>query len=80
MDKHGNVIGVIYAKIDTVSVYDETGFHIRNIGFALPMGTVLPFLDSHGVRYKTNQASRSISWDELLDNTKPYIARIGCWK
>ena len=80
LDKHGNVIGVIYAKIDTVSVYDETGFHIRNIGFALPMGTVLPFLDSHGVRYKTNQASRPISWDELLNNTKPYIARIGCWK
>ncbi len=79
-DEHGNVIGVVFAKINSVSVYEKTGALIRNIGFALPMEFILPFLDSHGVRYKTNQASRRISWDELLSNTKSYIARLGCWK
>ena len=74
LDEHGNVIGVVFAKINSVSVFEKTGALIRNIGFALPMEFILPFLDSHGVRYKTNQASRRISWDELLSNTKPYKA------
>jgi S1-C subfamily serine protease len=80
LDQQGNVIGVVFAKINTVSVAKQTGAVMRDIGFALPTKLVLSFLDGQGIEYRTNRASSPVARDALLKKARPYMTRIGCWK
>ncbi len=80
LDESGMVVGVVFAKIDSVSSYKKTGFAVNNIGFAIPIDFVLSFLGSHGIRKNTTRSGPPVSPGELLNITKPYMARVGCWR
>ena len=80
LDQQGNVIGVVFAKIDTLRVAKRTGATIRDIGLALPTKLVLAFLDGQAIVYRTDRANPPATRDGLLETARPYMARIGCWK
>lgn len=80
LDSSGNVIGVVTAKVDSVSVYNATGALVRHIGLALPNDRVQGFLNAQGVLYNRDQRWPILDADRLLEEVAPFVVRIGCWK
>ncbi len=80
LDSGGSVIGVVFAKVNSVKAYEATGEVVRDIGLALPTEVVQTFLDAQGVRYSASQRRMPQPEDQILDDARPFVAQIGCWK
>lgn len=80
IDESGRVIGVVTAKIDTVSTYQQTGKVVRDVGFAVSNGVVLGFLENNKVTATTAQVGEKTSEAQLFADARPYIVRVGCWQ
>ena len=81
LDEHGQVVGVVTAKIDTVRVYQRTGKDIQKVGFAVAMGPVLEFLRQSGIEPSRVEASPILgTGDELLGKARQFTVRVGCWQ
>jgi S1-C subfamily serine protease len=79
-DPQGVVIGIMNAKIDTVSVYKKTGRTVDNIGFAIATGPIFDFLARHGVKPIMNESRMTTPESDLLDKVKPFTVRLSCWR
>ncbi len=80
LDSGGLVIGVVFAKINSVKVFETTGRTVRHEGYALSTDTVLGFLENQGVDYRTNATQVPQTRPQILSEARPYIAQVGCWK
>jgi S1-C subfamily serine protease len=80
LDERGQVIGVVNAKINTVSVYKSTGKVVDDIGFGIALPVVLDFLKRNDTPVHLAPVGDKLNGAQLLDLARPYIARVGCWK
>ena len=80
LEQHGLVIGVMNAKINTVSVYRRTGRVVSDVGLGIPLPAVLDFLKRNGVDYRSGAAGGTLDAAQLLAAARPYVARADCWK
>jgi S1-C subfamily serine protease len=81
LDQKGNVVGVVFAEINTPGIYEQTGKVVRNIGFAIPGDTVVAFISRWRIPYwKGSGTAETGAAGNLLAQARPYIARIGCWQ
>jgi S1-C subfamily serine protease len=79
-DPQGVVIGIMNAKIDTVSIYKKTGRTVDNIGFAIATGPIFDFLARHGVKPTVTDSRITTPESDLLDKVKPFTVRLSCWR
>lgn len=80
LDEDGLVIGVVFAKLDTVKAYKLTKQVVDNLGYAIPDPTVRAFLDRNVMSYAIGTVAAPMSPEQILEAGKAYIARAGCWK
>ncbi|HUN52628.1 MAG TPA: serine protease [Candidatus Sulfotelmatobacter sp.] len=80
LDDRGQVIGVVNAKINTVTVYRTTGKVIDDLGFGIALPVVLDFLKRNNTAVLLAPEGARLTGPQLLDLARPYIARAGCWK
>jgi S1-C subfamily serine protease len=80
LDSGGSVIGVVAAKVDSVTVYKTTGENLREIGLALPGKVLEDFLDTQGVHYRTVNRKAPQPADVILEDARPFMTQVGCWK
>jgi serine protease Do len=86
LDQKGNVVGVVFAEINTPGIYAQTGEIVRNIGFAIPGNVVVAFISRWQIPYwkagawKEGGLAQPVGAEDLLAHARPYIARIGCWQ
>ena len=80
LDQKGNVVGVVFAEINTPGIYAKTGEVVRNIGFAIPGDVVVAFISRWRIPYWKGGGAVEAVADDLLAQARPYIARIGCWQ
>jgi len=80
LDASGAVLGVIVAKIDSVSVYQTTGQVVRDIGLALPIDRLEAFLSRHGVAYQIAGERIAQPNGRVLEEARPFLVQIGCWR
>jgi serine protease Do len=81
LDQKGNVVGMVFAEINTPGIYEQTGEVVRNIGFAIPGDTVVDFISRWRIPYwKGSGTAETVAAGNLLAQARPYIARIGCWQ
>ncbi|NKN33364.1 S1 family peptidase [Marichromatium bheemlicum] len=78
LDVTGRVVGVVFAAVDTPSVYERTGRVVRDIGVSIPNTVTLPFLARHGIDAQTDQPATPP--DDMLEYTSAFIARVECWR
>ena len=53
LDRHGNVTGVVVAKVDAPRIAKITGDLAQNINFAVSVATLRSFLDTNRVEYQS---------------------------
>jgi len=79
-DPQGTVIGIMNAKIDTVSIYKKTGKTVDNIGFAIANGPIFDFLSRQGIKPAVVDSRAMTPEPDLLAKVKPFTVRLACWR
>src|SRR5690606_34466956 len=73
LDRRGQVVGVVVAKLNALRVAQMTGDIPQNINFAVKPGPVKALLEAHGVRYATSSASApALSNFEIADVARAF--------
>lgn len=79
LDSGGGVLGVVFAKINSVNVYKNTGQLIRDIGLAVPGEILTRFLKSNGVELKVSSPRPPQPAERILSDARPFLVQVGCW-
>lgn len=78
LDANGQVIGVVYAQLNTVSTFKATGKVILDQGFAITNPLVFRLLEKHNIDYQRGAPGQPITQGQLFDAAKPFMARVSC--
>lgn len=79
LDSGGSVLGVVFAKVNTVNVYKATGQLVRDIGLAVPARILESFLARHGVTYLVAERRPPQTEERVLDESRQFLVQVGCW-
>lgn len=79
LDRRGQVVGVVVAKLNALRVAQMTGDIPQNINFAIKLAPLKALLDAHGVRYATGRAdARTLSNLEVADTARAFTTPVFC--
>ena len=78
LDEGGNVIGVITAKLDAVSIARRTGDIPQNVNFAVKAGVLEGFLQRSGVVYEKQVTDRRLAVADIAESAKAASVRVEC--
>jgi len=79
-DASGAVLGVIFAKIDSVREYQKSGTLVRDVGYAISIPVVQNVLQRFGLHLETAPAFQNLDASRLEQQSKMIIARVNCWQ
>ena len=78
VDSSGNVVGVVVAKLNVVSVAQVTGDMAQNVNFAIKENVARDFLDANNVNYGTAKSAREIKPADLAERIKEFTVLVTC--
>jgi len=79
LDPQGLVVGVVFAKIDTATVYQKTGEHVALVGFGISMDAVRDLFARNGVAAHFADSSQNLAVGGVNGEAGPFMARVVCW-
>ena len=80
LDRSGNVVGVVMAKLNAIRVAQITGTLPENVNFAISGGAARAFLDAHDVLYETAPSDKELKGSDIAERAKRYTVLIECWR
>ena len=78
LDKAGNVIGVVTAKLNAVRTAQETGDVPQNVNFALKGAIVRSFLEIHGIEYSRRPSNEVLTPEDLATLAHGFTVAVTC--
>lgn len=73
IDVLGNVVGVVFAKIDYDYVMEEFGIPAENMNFAVKVSALKNFLNKNQIEYNLAESTKTIDKVTLINNATIYI-------
>jgi len=80
LDAAGNVVGVVVAKLDAITIAQGVGDLAQNVNFAVSAGTARAFLDAEGVPYDTAPSGTALGPAEAAVAAGKFTGSVECWK
>jgi S1-C subfamily serine protease len=80
VDRFGNVVGVVVAKVNTPAVFTQTGQDVREVGIAIRPQIALAFMRENGVTPVLGAAGEELDNTALFERANRFVAQIGCWR
>jgi uncharacterized protein len=80
LDRSGNIVGVVRAKLNAIKVARTTGDIPQNVNFAVGAGAVKTFLDAHDVPYDTAPSADKLEPADIAATARKFTVPIECWK
>lgn len=79
VDNAGNVVGVVSAKLNALTVMAATGGDIpQNVNFAIKASILTSFLESNGATFSTTAATAPLPPTDLADAAVAISVRVTC--
>lgn len=79
LDRHGQVVGVVVAKLNALRVAQMTGDIPQNINFAVKLAPLKALLDANRVHYKAGSPSaRALSNQEVAKLARAFTTPVLC--
>lgn len=78
LDKFGNVVGVIVAKLNVLGVARYTNDVAQNVNFAIKASTASAFLETAGLSAPTGELSQELDPADLADRAKEFTVKVMC--
>ena len=77
-DTSGDIVGMVAAKLNALSVARVTGDVPQNINFAIKTGAIRDFLDNSVVPYETAAPGPELKTADIATNARGYTLLISC--
>jgi serine protease Do len=78
LDQSGSVVGIVAGKMNAAQVAGATGDITQNANFAVSLGTIQSFLDSHAVPYVVNDSTETTNYSEIAAQAMGYTVLLEC--
>jgi len=79
LDRRGQVIGVVFAKLDALRVAQMTGDLPQNVNFAVRLAPLKRLLDANGVRYRIGAPGAPVlSNQQIAADAREWTVPIAC--
>jgi hypothetical protein len=78
LDRSGNVVGIISGELNTIQVAEKTSETTHNANFAVNLGTIQSFLDSHAVPYVLNDSIETKKYADIAAEAMRYTVLLEC--
>jgi S1-C subfamily serine protease len=78
LDKAGNVIGVVNAKLDELKMAASAGLMPQNVNFAIKASIATNFLDAHGIEYRLPSSEPLPDLSAVADAAREFTVFIVC--
>ncbi len=79
LDTSGNVVGMMFAKLDRSKLDSSFDALPENVSFAINEATVRSFLDANGVPYETTPSNATFPKSDIVASAKQFTVLIECW-
>ena len=77
-DQHGNIVGVVIAKLNRLNVAKAIGSLPENVNFGIKASTVRRFLTESGLQSKSAKASKTMSTKQLAKIAQKQTLMVTC--
>jgi S1-C subfamily serine protease len=78
LGENGSVVGVVVGKLDALKVAEKIGDIPQNINFAVSLGTLQSFLNTHGVPYVFEESNVTKCYADIAAEATRYTVQIQC--
>ena len=78
LEQSGSVAGIVAEKMNVVQVAGATGHITQNATFAVSLGTIQSFLDSHAVPYVINDRTGTKNYVDIAAEAMRYTVLLDC--
>ena len=80
VDMSGNVVGVVFSKLDALRVARATEDIPQNINFAIKSSVAANFLDAGGFAYASGQPGKELPVPDVVERAKSFSVEVRCAK
>jgi uncharacterized protein len=78
LDRSGNVVGIIVAKLNALNVARATGDIPQNVNFAIKGSVAAAFLDSQQVVHTEGDSTAVLSTPDISERARTFTAQVVC--
>lgn len=78
IDRAGNIVGVVVAKVNVLKLASVTGDFAQNVNFAIKPEVLRMFLDANRVQYKSAPATKRLDGAELAERARNFTVQVLC--
>jgi S1-C subfamily serine protease len=80
LDQRGSVVGIVSGELNAFQISERPGDVSQNVDFAVSLGTIQSFLDSHAVPYVLNDSTRKKNYADIAAEGMRYTVLLECTK
>jgi S1-C subfamily serine protease len=78
LDRAGNVVGIVVAKLNTIGIASVTGDIPQNVNFAIKASVAAAFLDAQHVAHAEGLTAGALSTPDISEQAKALAAQVVC--
>jgi len=78
LDRSGNVVGIVVAKLNALGIASATGDIPQNVNFAIKASVAAAFLDAQHAVHSEGQDTMPLSTPDLSERAKAFTAQVVC--
>lgn len=78
LDESGNVIGIVNARINDISVANATGTIPQNVNFSIKANIAANFLETHSIKYSSDVKSNKLPLSDIATEAKRLATMVIC--
>ena len=78
LDRNGNVVGIVVAKLDALGIASVTGDIPQNVNFAIKASVAAAFLDAQRVVHAEGASSPALSTPDIAERAKGLTMQVVC--
>jgi S1-C subfamily serine protease len=78
LDRNGNVVGVVVAKLNALGIASTTGDIPQNVNFAIKASLATAFLDAQRVTHSEDQGNGALSTPDIAARAQAMTMQVVC--
>jgi uncharacterized protein len=78
LDKSGNVVGIVVAKLDALKIVSATGDIPQNVNFAIKASAAAAFLDAQSIPHAEGAVGPALSTPEIAERARKLTMHVVC--
>ncbi len=80
LDRSGNIIGVVVAKLNALKIAQRTGDIPQNVNFAVSLRALKAYFDINNIQYLNSTSTTALDPADVAAMARDFTVRVECRK